>query len=65
MRKTSEFPEGEKITVDVIRLQSMLGVGRNTAAQIGRDAGAVLSIGRRKLYNVEKVRRYMDELTED
>lgn len=51
-----------RITVGINDLQIMLGVGKNTAAQIGKVAGAELHIGRRKLYNVEKVKAYIDSL---
>lgn len=64
MRRTSEHETDRKITVDIGTLQSMLCVGRNTATQIGIDAGAVLHIGRRTLYNVSKIEKYLDTLTE-
>lgn len=40
------------------------GVGRNTMRKIADDAGAVVKIGRRWLFNVSKVDRYMDSLSE-
>lgn len=64
MRKTQVFETKEKIAVDIVALQAMLSVGRKSAAEIGENAGAVIRVGRRKLYNVEKVKRYMDSLTE-
>ena len=63
MYKTKAFKTDEKITVDINGLQEMLSIGKNTAAQIGRDAGAVVEIGKRRLYNVEKIKRYIDSLT--
>ena len=51
--------------VDVEGLQEMLSIGRSTAAIVGEEAGAVVRIGRRKLYNVAKVAAYMDKLTEE
>lgn len=65
MRKTNVTPTDRKITVDINELQSMLSVGRNTANAIGESAGAVVHVGRRKLFNVAKVERYMESLTED
>ena len=53
------------ITVDVRGVMQMLGVGRNKAMEIGKDAGAVIHLSsRRTLYNVEKVKAYMDNLAE-
>ena len=64
MHKLRDFETDQKITVGISGLQSMLCVGRNTAAQIGKEAGAVLHVGRRTLYNVDKIKKYMDTLTE-
>ena len=65
MRKTNSTIESDnKITVDINELKEMLSIGRNNAAEIGEKAGAVIRIGRRKLYNVRKVTEYMDKLTE-
>ncbi len=52
------------IAVDVKGLMALVGVGRNTAMRIGREAGAVIRLSpRRTLYNVEKVKAYLDSLT--
>lgn len=64
MRKTQTFETKEKIAVDIIGLQAMLSIGRKSASEIGEKAGAVIRIGRRKLYNVEKVKQYMENMTE-
>ena len=56
--------DSNKIMVGIEELQEMLCVGRNTAKQIGIDAGASIKIGRRRLYNVEKVTEYMNKLSE-
>lgn len=52
------------ITVDIHTLMYMLGVGRNTALKVADEAGANLHIGSRKLYNVDKIKAYIDKLTE-
>lgn len=53
------------ITVDIRGLQSMLNLGKNKAMEIGNKAGAVIHLGsRRTLYSVEKIKAYMDGLTE-
>lgn len=64
MYKTSAIESDNKITVDIVGLQGMLSVGKNTAADIGDKAGAVIRIGRRKLYNVKKIQAYMDGIAE-
>lgn len=65
MYKTNNTETDIKITVDINGLQSMLSVGKTTAAEIGEKAGAIVRIGRRKLYNVRKVQEYIDKLTEE
>ncbi len=64
MHKTNIIETDNKITVDINGLQAMLSVGKNTAADVGEKAGAVIRIGRRKLYNVRKIELYMEQLTE-
>ena len=50
------------ISVDIKGLMTMCNVGRHTAETIGAESGAVIRIGKRKLYNVEKVKDYLNEL---
>lgn len=64
MHKTNSVETENKITVDIYGLQAMLSIGRNTAAEIGEKAGAVIRVGRRKLYNVRKIEEYMNKLSE-
>lgn len=65
MYKTTTSNNGaQKITVDIHGLQEMLSIGINSARAVGRDAGAEINIGKRKLYNVDKVREYVNKLTE-
>ena len=64
MRKTKVTECENKITVDVRELQAMLSCGKNTANLVEEKAGAVIRIGRRKLFNVEKIKEYMSTLSE-
>ena len=65
MYKTKYRDTGEKkMTVDMDTLQSMLCVGRTAANRIAEESGAVLHVGRRKLYSVPKIERYIESLTE-
>ena len=54
----------EPIAVNIIELQEMLGVSKNTALKIATDADAIVHLGiRRTLYNVEAIKKYIDSLT--
>ena len=44
-------------------LAGMLNCGRATAVKIGTDAGAKIQIGRRTLYKVSIVEKYLDSLS--
>ena len=64
MHKTSIISNNDqKLTVDIIGLQGILGVGKATARQIGEEAEAVLKFGRRRLYNVKKIENYLDSIS--
>lgn len=51
------------VTVDTEKLQGLLMVGRNTAIKIGTDAGAKIKVGRRVLWNVGKIQKYIDSMS--
>jgi hypothetical protein len=56
--------ETEKIlTVDVDGLAAMLSCGRATARKIGEDAGARVNYGRRVLYCVSKIEKYLENVS--
>ena len=62
MRKTSirSYDHQNKLTVNTSSLVSMLDCGRASAVRIGEEAGARIQIGKRVLWNVEKVRTYLN-----
>lgn len=66
MRTTTKFaeikPENKKL-VDTQDLQALLCVGRQTAVRIGTSANARVQVGKRVLWNVGKVQRYIDEIS--
>ena len=65
MRATkSKGSADNKILVDTPALQEMLCAGRPAAVRIGTDAGARVQSGRRVFWNVKKVQRYLDEISE-
>ena len=65
MNKTKVMDTNINMAVGIDQLQAMLGVGRNTADKIGKESGAVIHIGRRKLFNVSKIQKYLDSISEE
>ena len=65
MRKTLERDNDTKnnLTVNAETLAGMLDCGRATAVKIGIDAGARIQIGRRTLYKVSMVEKYLEALS--
>ena len=65
MRKTASIEDiSECKTVDSLGLQRLLMVGRTTATEIGKAAGARVQVGRRVLWNVAKIQKYLDSISE-
>ena len=64
MNKTKERKTSQPITVDIEGLSSMLSCGHATAMKIGEQAEAKIVIGRRVLYSVERVKKYLLYLAE-
>ncbi len=52
------------LAVDTVALQKMLCCGRYTAVQIGNLANARIQIGRRVLWNIKQIQRYLDDIAE-
>ena len=65
MRKTANVEKiNECRTVDTTGLQQLLSAGKHTAVEIGTAAGARIQVGRRVLWNVSKVQKYLDAISE-
>lgn len=64
MKKTKNRETQEKIAVDIESLSAMLSCGHATARKIGEQAKAKIVIGRRVLYSVEKIKHYIELLSE-
>ena len=64
MNKTTQRKTDQQITVDVEKLAGMLSCGRATARKIGEQAGARITIGRRVLYSVDAIKKYLETLQE-
>lgn len=64
MKKRIDRSVDNKLFVTIETLSGMLECGRVTATQIGLAAGARVQIGKSVRYSVEKVKAYLDALTE-
>ncbi len=64
-QKVDRMPEtGGAITIGLPELMARLNSGRQTAEKVAAAAGAKIKIGRRTLYHVGKIERYLDQLAE-
>lgn len=57
-------PQGDRKLIDTDELQAMLSSGRKTAVEIGIAAQGRVKVGRRTLWNVGKIQRYIDSISE-
>ena len=57
MRKTTEYKAENRLTVDIEGLMAMLSCGEVTAKKIADYAEARVIVGRRVLYNVDKIKK--------
>ncbi len=64
MNKTRLRKTDQIIAVDIEKLAGMLSCGRATARKIGEQAGARIEVGRRVLYSVDAVKKYLETLQE-
>ena len=62
MRKTTEYKAENRLTVDIEGLMAMLSCGEVTAKKIAGHAEAREIVGRRVLYNVDKIKKYLDTM---
>jgi len=54
-----ETPNPDRLLVDINGLQALLSCGMVTAKKIAESADASIKIGKRRLYNVEKIKKYV------
>lgn len=64
MNKTKERESIEVLAVDIDKLAAMLSCGHTTARKIGEQAEAKINIGRRVLYSVDKVKKYLNLISD-
>ena len=53
-----------RMAVNTETLAESLDCGRSSAVKIGESAGAKIQIGRRVLWNVDKIQQYLDSIAE-
>ncbi|MDE7433267.1 MAG: hypothetical protein K2N34_15325 [Lachnospiraceae bacterium] len=63
-RTATRQQPGKPLTVDINGLAGLLSCGHATARKIGEQAEARICIGRRVLYSVEKVQKYINDLAD-
>lgn len=65
MRRTTEsqLELNCRILISTTDLRELLSCGISTATKIGTEAGARVQIGKRVLWNREKVQEYLKELS--
>jgi hypothetical protein len=67
MRATKKLPQSDlsvKLAVTTEELQELLSLGRQSAVQIGLEAGAKITVGKRVIWNKEKVKEYLYQISE-
>lgn len=62
-KKSQDIQLPIKIAVTTEELQYILSCGRDSAIQIGESAEARVQIGRRVLWNVDKVKEYINQIS--
>lgn len=65
MIRTKKYPTTTSdLCVDTQGLQELTHSGRKTAVDIGIAAEAKIIIGRRVLWNTEKIKKYLNDISE-
>ncbi len=62
MKKTLNRDSKELLAVSAETLAGMLDCGRATAVKIGTNAGAKIQMGRRTLYKVSIIEKYLESV---
>ncbi len=62
-KKSDSIISKDRLAVTTDRLQNILDCGRPTAIEIGVSAKARIEVGRRVLWNVSKVQKYLDSIS--
>ena len=60
IRATKKTQDKDRVLVDITDLTRLLSCGTKSAKKIAEEAGAVVSVGRRKLYAINKIKRHLE-----
>ena len=63
MKDIQKFTTIEPLYISITDLRPLLSVGKVTAEKVGEAANAKVKVGKRTLYNVEKIKKYMESLS--
>ncbi len=61
--KNERVQLSEKMTLDTSELMQVLSCGRETALKIGEAAEARIQVGKRILWNCNKIKIYLDAIS--
>lgn len=61
-RKSDEIRLCDKLCVDTVELQTLLGCGRQAAVKLATEAGCRIQLGKRVLWSVPKLQQHLDEI---
>lgn len=62
-KTTNNITLSDRISVNTETLANYLDCGRSTAVKIGTDANAKIIIGKRVLWNINKIKEYLDSIS--
>ena len=60
--KNQKIDLTRKLTVDTQELQQILSLGRKSAVEIGNMANAKIIVGRRVVWNIQKIQDYLYDI---
>lgn len=60
----NEINFNEKKSANTTTLMKILDCGRSSAIKIGINAGARICIGRKHLWNLKLIQKYLDDISE-
>ena len=60
--KNQKIDLTRKVTVDTQELQQILSLGRKSAVEIGNMANAKIIVGRRVVWNLQKIQDYLYDI---
>lgn len=63
-KKAPTIDLNNRLLVNTHELMLMLGCGRPSAIEIGTEAGARMMLGRKLMWNLAAVRKYLDNTAE-